>query len=306
MAEQPTTVALSLENNLITTLIVAALIVLLLAAVVGLAIARQIVLPIEKLAVTAKQIAQGDFSQTASIRSHDEIGTLADTFNDMTAQVRNLVGSLEQRVLGRTKELERQTLRVRTSAEVARDIASAPNLDELLTRSGQLIVDRFNFYHAGIFLLDDKKEYAILRASPTEAGKQLIANNHRLRVGEQGIVGRVAASGEARIALDTGADAVYFNNPLLPATHSEMALPLKTTEGLLGVLDVQSEQPQAFTREDVEIIQIMADQLAIAIEEDAPAQTSGRPIKRNRADLWRIYTAIMEKLYTSRKANHWL
>jgi two-component system nitrate/nitrite sensor histidine kinase NarX len=121
------------------------LIVLLLSAVVGLAIARQIVLPIEKLAVTAKQIAQGDFSQTASIRSHDEIGTLADTFNDMTAQVRNLVGSLEQRVLGRTKELERQTLRVRTSAEVARDIASAPNLDELLTRSGQLIVDRFNF-----------------------------------------------------------------------------------------------------------------------------------------------------------------
>ena len=239
---------------------------LFLSTVAGLAIARQIVLPIEKLAVTAKQIAQGDFSQAASVRSHDEIGTLSNTFNEMTAQLRNSVGSLEQRVLARTQDLEHQTSRVRTSAEVARDIASAPNLDELLTRSGQLIVDRFNFYHAGIFLLDDKKEYAVLRASPTEAGKQLIANNHRLRVGEQGIVGRVAASGEARIALDTGADAVYFNNPLLPATHSEMALPLKTTEGILGVLDVQSEQPQAFTREDIEIIQVMADQLAIAIE----------------------------------------
>ncbi len=266
VAEQPTTVALSLENDLITTLILTALIVLFLSTVAGLAIARQIVLPIEKLAVTAKQIAQGDFSQAASVRSHDEIGTLSNTFNEMTAQLRNLVGSLEQRVLARTQDLEHQTSRVRTSAEVARDIASAPNLDELLTRSGQLIVDRFNFYHAGIFLLDDKKEYAVLRASPTEAGKQLIANNHRLRVGEQGIVGRVAASGEARIALDTGADAVYFNNPLLPATHSEMALPLKTTEGILGVLDVQSEQPQAFTREDIEIIQVMADQLAIAIE----------------------------------------
>jgi GAF domain-containing protein len=221
----------------------------------------------------------------------------------MTTQLRELIGSLEQRVSRRTQELERQTLRVRTAAEVARDIASAPNLDELLTRSGQLIVERFEFYHAGIFLLDDKKEYAVLRASPTEAGKQLIANNHRLRVGEQGIVGRVAATGEARIALDTGADAVYFNNPLLPATHSEMALPLKTTEGVLGVLDVQSEQPQAFTQEDIQIIQIMADQLAIAIERtrlQKQVEDQLKEIERTHEEYtrrsWRSFTQIEKRI----------
>ena len=87
-----------------------------------------------------------------------------------------------------------------------------------------------------------------------------------MRVGEQGIVGRVAASGEARIALDTGADAVYFNNPFLPTTRSEMALPLKTRNEIFGVLDIQSDQPRAFAQEDIEILQVLADQLAIAIE----------------------------------------
>jgi GAF domain-containing protein len=149
---------------------------------------------------------------------------------------------------------------------VARDIASAPSLDELLERASALIMERFKFDHTAIFLLDDKKEYAVLRASPTEAGGQLLANNHRLRVGEQGIVGKVAATGQAHIALDTGADAVYFNNPFLPNTRSEMALPLKTVTEVLGILDIQSNQPQAFRQEDIEIMQIMADQLAIGIE----------------------------------------
>ena len=266
VAEEPTSVALSLISNLVNTSAIAVLIFLLLSVAVGFAVARQIVLPIEKLAVTAKQIAAGDLSQTVSIRSRDEIGSLANTFNDMTSQLRSLVGSLEQHVSERTQELERASLRVRIAAEIARDISSAPDLDELLTRSSELIINRFNFYHTGIFLLDDKKEYAVLRASPTEAGKQLIANSHRLRVGEQGIVGRVAASGEARIALDTGVDAVYFNNPFLPTTRSEMALPLKTRNEIFGVLDIQSDQPRAFVQEDIEILQVLADQLAIAIE----------------------------------------
>jgi GAF domain-containing protein len=174
--------------------------------------------------------------------------------------------SLEMRVADRTRELERQSLRVRTAAEIARDVASVSDLDELLARASELIVGRFNFYHAGIFLLDENKEFAVLRASPTEAGRQLIANSHRLRVGEQGIVGRVAATGESRIALDTGTDAVYFDNPFLPATRSEVGLPLKTGHEIFGVLDIQSQQPRAFTSEDIESLQVMADQLAIAIE----------------------------------------
>ncbi len=266
VAEQPTDIAMSLVNNVINTLIVAILIALLVSAAAGSAAVRQIIQPIEKLAVTAGQIAAGDLSQTTSIRSRDEIGTLASAFNDMTYQLRDLVGSLEQHVAERTQELERQALRMRTSAEVARDAASAPSLQELLDRSSRLIRDRFNFYHTGIFLLDDKKEYAVLSASPTEAGAKMLENNHRLRVGEQGIVGQAAAAGEPRIALDVGVDAVYFSNPLLPNTHSEMALPLKTAEGILGILDVQSDQVSAFGQDDIAVMQVMADQLATAIE----------------------------------------
>ncbi len=256
----------ALANRTLANSVLILIVILFIAIAIAVYLGNSLTGSLISLTQTAHEVAQGNLSVRSNIASNDEIGVLATTLNLMNSQLSELINSLEQRVSGRTQELERQTLRIRTSAEVARDIASAPNLDELLTRSGQLIVDRFRFYHAGIFLLDDKKEYAILRASPTEAGKQLIANNHRLRVGEQGIVGRVAATGEARITLDTGADAVYFNNPLLPATHSEMALPLKTAEGVLGVLDVQSDQPQAFTQEDIQIIQIMADQLAIAIE----------------------------------------
>jgi GAF domain-containing protein len=94
----------------------------------------------------------------------------------------------------------------------------------------------------------------------------MLARHHKLKVGQEGIVGNVAATGEPRIALDTGLDITYFNNPILPMTRSEMALPLKVNEQLLGVLDVQSELPEAFTQDDISTLQIMADQLALAIQ----------------------------------------
>jgi GAF domain-containing protein len=157
-------------------------------------------------------------------------------------------------------------LRLLTAAEIARDAASARSLDDLLNRAGRLIRERFGYYHTGIFLLDKNNEYAVLRASPTEAGRAMIENRHQLRVGEVGIVGYVASTGQPRIALDTGQDAAFFDNPLLPKTRSEMALPLIADNVIIGVLDVQSEQPQAFSEEDISIMQVLADQLATAIE----------------------------------------
>ena len=136
-----------------------------------------------------------------------------------------------------------------------------------------------DFYHIGIFLLDNSKEYAVLVASPTEAGRKMIENQHKLRVGEVGIVGRVSASGEPRIALNTGNDLAFFNNPYLPNTRSEMALPLKVENNIIGVLDVQSDFPQAFNEEDVAIMQVMADQLATAIERTRLLQAVERNLK---------------------------
>jgi GAF domain-containing protein/HAMP domain-containing protein len=153
-----------------------------------------------------------------------------------------------------------------TAAELAAEGNAAGTLEELLDRYSRLLRDKFDLYYCGIFLLDEGKEYAILRSSPTEAGRGMIANNHRLRVGEENIVGKVAATGEPGLAADTGEEAVYFSNPLLPATHSEMALPLKSADGIIGVLDIQSDQPGAFSPEDIVPMQSLADQLAIAIE----------------------------------------
>jgi GAF domain-containing protein len=155
----------------------------------------------------------------------------------------------------------------------------------LLDKAVTLIQERFGLYHTGIFLLDKHNEYAVLTASPTAAGKEMIANNHRLRVGEVGIVGRVAATGEPRITLDTGSDAIHFNNPLLPLTHSEMALPLKVENRMIGVLDVQSDQQQAFDENDVAIMQILADQLATAIERTRLLQQ----VEQNLSDLEQAY-----------------
>ncbi len=181
-------------------------------------------------------------------------------------ELQELSQELERRVRERTQALERHILDLKTAGEVSRAAASMRNPQQLLPQVAHLISQRFGFYHVGIFLLDESGEYAVLRASNSPGGQRLLARGHRLKVGEVGIVGHVAGSGQARIALDVGADAVYFDNPDLPETRSEMALPLRSGGQVLGVLDVQSTQPQAFTEEDVAVLQIVADQLAISIE----------------------------------------
>lgn len=269
-------------NNSVRALAGSSLLALFVVAIAIAAVAisaRTIADPIKILAQTTESFAAGKLSVRAMVDREDEIGALAKAYNQMARQLQEIIGKLEQRVADRTKDLENQTLRLRVAAEIARDAASARDLNELLTRAADLIISRFNFYHIGIFLLDNNKEYAILVASPTAAGSQMIENNHKLRVGEVGIVGHVSATGEPRIVLNTGADVAFFNNPHLPHTRSEMALPLKAENNIIGVLDVQSDQPQAFNEDDVAIMQVMADQLATAIERTRLLQEVERNLK---------------------------
>lgn len=183
-------------------------------------------------------------------------------FNDLAAERHNL----EERIRERTSILDKRTSQLQAVAEVGKSIASYRNLSELLQRAAQLIQEKFGFYHIGIFLLDDRKEFAILAASNSEGGKRMLEKKHTLKVGEIGIVGFVAENLRARIALDVGTDAVFFNNPDLPNTRSEMALPLVASGQILGVLDVQSTEPRAFVDDDIATLQILADQLAVAIQ----------------------------------------
>ena len=181
--------------------------------------------------------------------------------------------SLEDRVAIRTSELEQANQRnekrakqFEAIAQVARATATNESLETLLPRLASLISDHFGFYHAGIFLLDDERRFAVLRAANSEGGKRMLARGHRLQVGQTGIVGFVSAVGTPRIALDVGDDAVYFDNPDLPNTRSEMALPLRAGDEVIGILDVQSIVSNAFQEEDIEVLSTLADQVSIAIQ----------------------------------------
>ncbi len=251
---------------IVQTNFLAALIAILIAAVGSIFVANSIAIPINALVNVAKQIASGDLSLKARVNREDEIGDLAIAFNSMTDQLKFLIRDLEQRVNARTAELERRTIQIKAAGEVARDITIAEDLNELLNRSVNLIRERFGYYHAGIFLADEHGDYAILKAATGEAGRLMVEQEHRLKIGEIGIVGNVVGSGAPRIASDVGEDSLHFKNPLLPETHSEMALPLKIGGEVIGALDVQSQLISAFSKEDIDILQTMADQLAVAIQ----------------------------------------
>jgi len=172
---------------------------------------------------------------------------------------------LEETVEERTRDLARRTRYLEATAEVARDAASVLDLDKLLSRVVRLVSEQFGFYHTGIFLLDPTGEWAVLQAASSEGGQRMLARGHRLRVGQTGIVGYVTGHAEPRVALDVGADAVFFDNPDLPDTRSEMALPLRARGEIIGALDVQSTEAAAFSAEDVAVLQTLADQVAMAI-----------------------------------------
>ena len=229
-------------------------------------VARQIARPILAINTAARGVASGDLTQQAPVLADDETGALAITFNQMTNQLRELVGSLETRVAERTQELEKRASQLQAAAEVGKAVASMRNLDELLQQITRLISDRFDYYHVGIFLLDPAGENALLRAANSPGGQRMLERGHKLAVGQKGIVGYVTGNREPRIAMDVGQDAVFFDNPDLPTTRSEMALPLIAAGKMLGALDVQSTAEAAFSQEDIATLQVLADQVAIAIE----------------------------------------
>jgi GAF domain-containing protein len=215
--------------------------------------------PLGALTEFAERFALGDWEHRAPQKRQDELGRLAAAFNHMANELADLYRSLEARVQERTRQ-------IRTAAEVAGDAAAVRDVDRLLDETARLISSRFGFYHAGVFLIDETGEWAVLRAASSEGGRGMLQRGHKLAVGKVGIVGFVTGTGKPRIALDVGTDAAHFANPDLPETHSEMALPLRVGERIIGALDVQSQEANAFDEDDRVILQTVADQLAVAIE----------------------------------------
>lgn len=183
----------------------------------------------------------------------------------LRTELNTLNQKLEQRVEERTLDVERRSSYIEAATEVGHAATSIYRLDELLPKVVDLITEKFGFYQSGIFTLDERNEFAELKAASSEGGKRMLARNHRLKVGEQGLVGYVTSTGQARIALDVGEDAVHFNTPELPGTRSEIALPLYYGGRIFGTLDVQSTEAGAFSEDDISALSVLADQVSMAI-----------------------------------------
>ncbi len=255
----PRTAALStLRQNQVTALAIATGLALLAFAVLWVSTDLTVLRPLRHLAAVAGRQLAGDLMARAQLETRDEFNQLGNTLDSLTAQLRDSIDSLETRVEMRTAQLQ-------ASAEVGRAAASILDTEELLRTIVTLITERFGFYYAAVFTLDASQQWAELRAATGEAGRVLKERQHRLEAGGQSMVGDAIAARQARIALDTGSEAVRFANPLLPDSRSEIALPLMVGNRVLGALDVQSAQTAAFDDTSAAVLQAMADQIAIAL-----------------------------------------
>jgi len=199
-------------------------------------------------------------------RRQDQLTTLILGLRQRERELLDERNNLEEHVEERTVSLMKKADQLRSASYIARQTAEIQNLAEILNNLVNLVTDQFGFYHTGIFLINETGDEAVLQATSSEGGRQMMEKGYSLTVGTQSIVGYVAAQKKSRIAVDVGTDAVFFNNPYLPMTRSEVAIPLVIRNEALGVLDIQSDKPQAFTFEDIGVLEILANQVAIAIE----------------------------------------
>jgi GAF domain-containing protein len=177
-----------------------------------------------------------------------------------------------------SEKASRRASQFETITQVTRAITSIHKMEELMPLVATVISNYFGFYHVGIFLNDENGEKTYLIATNSEGGRKMLQRNHSLKIGEQGIVGYVAARGESRVTRNVGEDIVFFNNPDLPETKSEAGLPLRSGETIIGVLDVQSVEQDAFSQEDIKILAILADQVSLAIENTRLLETTRRSL----------------------------
>ena len=262
-------------NDLAPFIVVLIALATILTIVAVIFIGNRMLQPLSTLTEFSERLSRGEWGSRVPEDRDDEIGALAHGFNRMADDLSSLYRSLEDRV-------DARTLQVRTASEVARAVISTPSLDELLRRAVELIKQQFDYYHVSIFLLDDERRYAVLRESTGEVGQALIAQGHQIEVGSAAVIGWVCENNEPRISSDVGQDPIHLRNELLPETRSELAVPLQIEGQVIGALDVQSTEPDAFRPQDVEVLQTLADQLSAAIQNARLAQSSATAADRAR------------------------
>jgi GAF domain-containing protein/HAMP domain-containing protein len=217
--------------------------------------------PLNTLREVVNNISAGHYdTRITTTQRRDEIGALGQSLDNLREQVRQTVGDLETRVADRVRDIQ-------ATQQVSRAASTERDLQKLMDAVVNLIVNVFpNIYHAQIFLIDSEAQYAVLRASTGSAGQKLLTRGHRLAVGSVSVIGQVTSEGRTMIARDTSASSVHKRNEFLPDTQAELAIPLRVGDLIIGALDVQSKQGNSFTEDQVNVLQIMADQIAISLD----------------------------------------
>ncbi len=249
--------------------------------------------PLQELRDAAETVLSGDTQLSIETHPDDELGLIGRALNALSRHIHTLQGDMEKRVAERTQELEKRTLYLQSAAEVARASATLTDLDTLLNRTAALINEHFQLYHTAIFLRDATGERAVLRAAAGHNHEAILSQNISLKVGSEGAVGRVIATGKAYIVSDTASDPYYIANPSIPDVRAEIIVPLRVANRIVGALSVSSDTVDAPVVNEVHIIQILADQTAIAIE-------NARLLEENRAAL-----AASRRLYGEISRAEW-
>ncbi|MDH5508543.1 MAG: GAF domain-containing protein, partial [Anaerolineae bacterium] len=251
-----------------TTLILngsVALLTMAIAIITAAYINQSIATPLTDLAKKSSEFTAGNFNIIEPIDREDEIGALSAALFTMTSQLRESLMGLEKMVEERTVELEKRNRFLRAASDIGKTATQNQKLSELLGTISHMVSDKFGFYHVGIYLVDQTKEYAELKSANSEGGWRMLARGHKLRIGEQGVVGHVTSIGEYRIQQKVSEGGIYFDNPDLPHTRSELALPLMIGREILGALDIHSVDENAFLPDDVDALLVLADQVAMAV-----------------------------------------
>jgi putative methionine-R-sulfoxide reductase with GAF domain len=260
-----------------------AVLVTVLAAVAALGLAQLLAGPIIRLNAVAEKVAAGDLSIQAKVESSDETGTLATTFNKMVSQLSGLIGSLEQRVADRTKALT-------TSAEVSRRLSQSSSPRQLAVEVVEQVQAAFHYYHAHIYFLEDATGDLVMTAGTGEAGTAMLERGHKVPKG-RGLVGRAAETNAPVLVKDVSQAEGWLPNPLLPETRSEVAVPISAGEKVLGVLDVQQNVVNGLGEEDVSLLQSLAGQVSISLQNARRFEES-----RVKAELESMVNAIGQKI----------
>ena len=289
VAERAVWQALSLAVNTVALILGIVVLALLVSGGLIVILTRRIVRPIESLASVARTVMAGDLDVRAQVVSGDDVGGLAHAFNQMTQQLQQTLQDLEQRVQERTQSLT-------AVAEVSRVLGSVLDLENLLPKVVETVRERFDLYYVGLFLLDQESHFAVLRAGTGDFGQLMIAQGHKLAVGGDSMIGQCILAGQPGIQLDVGKAAIRFNNPLLPYTRSELALPLRSRGKIIGAITIQSTKAAAFDDAYISVLQVMADQVATAIE-NAQLFTEGQEALRDLEATQRRYLRRMWAQY---------